>query len=575
MLKDTTAMNPKGHVKLELYNESEGVFFTKEKKNLVVMDANSIVANMMADPTKTTRLVKEDLGDTPLTSNAAGHFAFTLSVNRDVKATFDKDMGSSNTEKTLTLVGHKNLTKLISVKANGVNLVINQDVFLKDADEGILEFLAAPTGVVEVSFQKVKNSMLDIIRGTEEVTINAKKWTRGETPDDATFKYAVDYSLGEIYFQNTKVNVKVKYSYKTKYALGFMGLGAKPTGHPDGKPVSYSNGDKLKASLDNELAASRMPIIFPTTVEATKPEIDILPTKPEEFVSKSVTEQAAIASADQTLPNDGGKKLLKLNSVKVNGEDIAIGTDVSIQNAATGVIRFKAALLDTDVIDATYELSANKNTHLIYQLSQSPVVKIVSVVHEDFTGVKTPYTIANSGLSLNTGDVWLMNPNAGILQFSTSAFPIQTPGQITVEYQVNAGQTVKFVADFPKGVPGPIKTTQADTFIRNGSSTFALTYLVAKDTSGQFVVASVQVNGAPAASYTVHPDGSKVDVTEAVDGDTIVVTYSYLKDLHEIYTVAMFDGLDSAVSKMFNISGIGPVVKDKNTGMRVTWSVTF
>ena len=97
---------------------------------------------------------------------------------------------------------------------------------------------------------------------------------------------------------------------------------------------------------------------------------------------------------------------------------------------------------------------------------------------------------------------------------------------------------------------------------------------VAKDNNGDFEVISVTRNGSD-ESYTVHADGTRIDVSNVVPGDNVVVEYKYLEEKHEIYQVAMFDEKDPSKSKMFNISGIGPVTKDENTGMRITWSVTF
>jgi hypothetical protein len=72
----------------------------------------------------------------------------------------------------------------------------------------------------------------------------------------------------------------------------------------------------------------------------------------------------------------------------------------------------------------------------------------------------------------------------------------------------------------------------------------------------------------------VSSDGTQIILNTAINtGDKLNITYQYLQDSHDIYQVGMFT--DQTDGDMFNISGIGPVTKDKNTGMRITWTVTF
>jgi hypothetical protein len=583
MIQDVAAMNPKGHVKVELYDEN-GVFYTKEKKNLVVLDANSIVAEMMANPSKMIRMTQTDKGDTSLTANAEGTYTFSLYVQPEVKATYDKDIPSNNSNTTITLDGVENITALLSVKEGTNVLQINEDVFLKDAEKAILEFAVAPTQPITVTYRKVKDPMVRIVEGTEVVKVGTETWKRGNVASDANKTYVIDYKTGEVKFENTKVNVTVTYDYHRKYCLGFMALGGKPAGHPDFLPVSFSNVDKNKTDMPEEFDGSRMPIMFPAEITTGKPEIDIFPTKPIDFIEKTVTITAADNDSDGTVDvvydiDNSGSKLLQLVSVKnlTTSTDLVVGTDVQIKDANAATIEFTNIPNSGDQFEVKFRLQANNN-HLTYQLTQAPIVALESVIHEDINGNKTNYVIQDRGLKLGQGDVWLLNPNAGIIQFSatpSTGVPVETPGQLTIQYRVNAGKVVKFIADFPKGVPGPVKLTKTETFtVSNGMTTFALAYPVAKDTNGNFIIASVKRNG-NSESYTISPDGTQITVNNAVNGDVIEVEYTYEKTTHEIYQVAMFDGKDKATSKMFNISGIGPITKDQNTGMRVTWSVTF
>ena len=109
---DTTSMNPKGHVKLELYDES-GVFFTKEKKNLVVTSSHEIVANMMSNPAKTSRLRQQDVGDTPVTANENGMFVLELSTKENQKRTVSQDVLSTNTETLFNILDLKSITEIL------------------------------------------------------------------------------------------------------------------------------------------------------------------------------------------------------------------------------------------------------------------------------------------------------------------------------------------------------------------------------------------------------------------------------------------------------------------------------
>jgi hypothetical protein len=583
MLQEAVSMNPKGHVKVELYDE-HGVFYTKEKKNLIVLDANSIFAEMMANPTKMIRISQKDEGNTDLTTNPEGTYTFRLSVQPEVKLTHTKDIPSTNTEKVIMMDGVDQITELLSVKVGTKVAVLNKDVFLRDAERGVIEFVTPPTEPITITYRKVKDPMVKIVEGTEVVKVGSETWTRGNAASDAAKTYVIDYKTGEVKFENTKINVTVTYDYHRKYCLGFMALGGKPQGHPDYMPVSFSNADKNKTDMPEEFDGSRVPILFPAEISEGKAEIDIFPTKPVEFVEKTVTITAADTNGDDVAEmvysiDNSGAKVLKLVSVKniTTSTDLVIGTDVKLKDAQAGAIEFLSAPTVGDQFEVTYQLQSSNN-HLTYQLTQAPVVFLESVVHEDIYGNKTSYVIKDRGLKVGQGDVWLLNPNAGIIQFSatpSTGVPVETPGQLTIQYRVNAGKVVRFIADFPKGVPGSALLTKTEQFtVNNGNTTFVLTHPVAKDTGGNYKVSTVTKNG-QAVTYSLSADGTKVTVDNAVNGDVIEITYEYEKTTHEIYQVAMFDGKDKATSKMFNISGIGPITKDQNTGMRVTWSVTF
>lgn len=590
ILNDTSLLNPKGQVRLELYNE-DGVFFTKEKKNLVVTSANEIVANMISNPAKVSRLTQEDNKELERTVNDEGHYILNLSIQPEIVKTTSQDVISTNEEKIFTIEGFSDVEEILSVKVGENELVVDQDVFILDAAEGKVVFEVAPKSVIEIKFQSVQDKQIKIIPGTEIIEVGGQLWKRGAVPSHIDNVYSINYKTGQVSFQNTVSDVVAMYDCLKQYGLGFMGLGGKPEGHLDHQPVSFSQTDKSLVRMNQEFDNSRVPIIYPSSIEEGKPELEVFPTKPIAFEEKTVTIVAKDDDLDQVIDSiykidDSGKKLIKLVSATklaaeddLEGvdEDLVIGEGIQIKDAAQATVEIVGELQENDTFEVVFQLQSS-NLHLNYQLAMTPVVQLVSVVHENAaTNKVTAYDIKDNGMKIGSGDVWMMNANAGIMQFNSNpsnGVPVNEPGQLTIEYKVNSGTVVKFIADFPKGTPGPIKLEKTDTFSSAGETTFLLSKTVSKGQEAQFEVLSVTRNGNE-ETYTVHADGTKVDVDNITSGDIVLITFKYLEDAHEVYQVAMFDENDVANSKMFNISGIGPVRKDKDTGMRITWSVTF
>jgi|GEM_PF-3510599 len=598
MLKDVSSMNPKGHVKLELYND-EGVFYTKEKKNLVVQSANEIVAHMMADPAKVLRINQVDKGDSALTANSNSLYPFSLTVQHEVKGRLENNWGTTNTKTEFQLEELKGITSLDAVTVGDTQLVINEDVFVVDAEAGKIQFAQAPTDNVVIRFHKVKNPYMKMIVGTETVTVNGVPWKRATVANNAQKKYQVDYRTGEILFQSPVSNVEVKYDYHMNYCLGFMALGGKPnSSHPNYQPVEFGHSNRLDTFMKNELPGSRMPIMYPASVSNGATELEpAIPTQPIASVQKTAT-VTIIDTGDGTtkqlvydLPNihdsgsgAAGRTLLELVTVKnvtLNNADILAGTKIKTNTFSSVKIEFASSDVNIgDSVQVIYRLKLD-NRHLTYQLGQSPVVKLISVRHIDAvdnTKIRE-YNIVDSGLRPNQGDVWISNPNTGHITFSenpTGGPQVHTPGQLQVEYMVNSGTVVKFVADFPKGVPAPVlEDTTKVVNVVSGQTTITLDYPIAKNEQGVFIEPEVIINGTKLSSsdYTISVDGKSITPNSLSAGQTVTVKHKYEKTTHDIYQVAMFD--DKVGGKMFNISGIGPVTKDKNTGMRVTWSVTF
>jgi hypothetical protein len=577
-MNDQMQLTAKGRVKLELYNEKDEVTFTKEKKNLVVLTANEIVGDVMSDPAKMVRANAVDKGDSLQTPGADGFFVFDLKKAREANGSYEIDKGGTNTVKDLKIPDAGVITELYKVTANGADLVINQDVFIKDADKAELVFKTAPLNQVKVEFRHVKNPYSEIVAGTEVIKVNGEAFAQGITPSDADKTYTIDYRTGIVKFETGKFNVEAKYVFKIKYALGFMGIGGKPAVHPVGKPVEFSNGDKLMKSMANEYAGSRSAIQYPAAVSKGDPEIQVLPTKPAAYVEKQQI-FTANGTVDVFNVNNSGK-VAGIVSIKVNGTNVTAGA--TIQNAVDGTIKLASKPPSGASVDIVYQEQVNTD-YLNYYLAEGPVVELVSVKHQAFDNTVTAYKIepGTGGLEVGKGDVWLVNPTQGIVQFNeypTQGVPVQTPGQLTIEYRINSGSVVQYIADFPKGVPGPMLQEEPNEVlaVKAGVVTYALNHAIAKGSDGNFIV-EVKINDTVmtrGSQYSISSDGKQITFTTSPSvSDAIVVKYSWLNETHEIYQVAMFTEQEGG--KMFNISGVGPVTKDKNTGMRLTWSVTY
>lgn len=629
MNQDTIKMNPRGHVKLELYNE-HGVFNTIEKKNLIVLDANKIVANVLADPSKTIRLSETVNSTTEDVTADNGYYYIKLPVQTEQLEEVSIAL-SSGGQTTVDIPDATDITEILNAEIDDGStitiLTMNTDIFISDAKQGVVSFASAQTGTFTIKYRRIVDATRKIIEGTETVIIGGTTWTRANEPIDANQQYAIDYKTGEIYFESPKTTApSITFDYEASYTLGFMGIGDKPNDHPDGQPVSFPESKKFLQSMENEFENARQPIHFPATLEQGKPEIDVLLAKQIDTIGKTDIVTISDADASGTLETvelqysldvstpslgaDETRPILTISKVECTGPSdspnvgnvytvgsIADGADVEILNRTTGEIQFNASasIQDTDEITFTYELRQNTN-HLRYQLNASPAVELLSVKFEDNNGVVTDFIIgeyedgtSTHGLELGVnGQVQIINVNAGVIEFAESAESIlkNTPGTLTVEYKVNSGTVVKFTSDFPKGVPGP-EIVQASDYINNspsGALTYDISPAIAEDPNnpGTYLVDEVIIDGDSSTTdntitWNVLNNGSQIELTgsHAAPMSNITIKYKRVKTTHNIYQVAMFDHKNKDLGKMFNISGIGPVTKDKNTGMRITWSITF
>lgn len=582
MLRDfQSALNVKGHVKLEMYNDQDGVFFTKEKKNIAVHSLNNIIAQMMSDPAGKTRAKHTDKGDTTLTPNANGVYVFDLKHACESEGTYTTDVGSANTSTELVIPEITRLLRIVSVKVDGKDLVLNKDVSIKDADTATVRFAVAPKNTVSITFRKVVSDYAEIAEGSEVVTVNGQAYTLSDVPSEADQHYAIDYKLGKVYFAEAKTNVQVDYQFKLFYSLGFMGLGGKPAGHPDNKPVEFSDSDKIRIKMEGEFKDARQMIQYPSVVSTGDPEIEVFPSKPIAFTEKTVT-----ITGDGTktkFPLNPTNKVLKILSAKLD----TTAADVPFTQDIANVV-FTTAPASGEKVNVRFQDQLD-NSHLIFDMADAPLMELVAVRHQALDNTVKEYKIVDKGLTLGQGDVWIMNSAKGIVQFSTAPVGVdpldpakkppvvETPGLLTFEYRVNSGTTVQFVADFPKGVPGPMNVEKTETLnISAAVTTYALAKPAVKDANGKFIL-EVTLNGVlqvEGTGYEVSADGKQITFKVTLqDTDSVTAKYQYSESTHVVYQVGMF--AEQEDGKMSNISGIGPVTKDASTGMRVTWAMTI
>lgn len=589
--KDLSMVNAKGRVLLERYDET-GVIETIEKKNLVVQDSNKIVALMMATPGKKTRYTHNEKGAAAVNAGVDGFYDYQLKKHRFMDAVHTIDPGGANTETVFTI--NQKIESISNVSVGGSTITEHDGYILRDASMGKIEFVVAPKAAISISFLKDEKVDQALVKGSEKVYVANELWKRGATPIDSAKVYSFDEKRGVIKFQTTKIDVAVAVEVEMPYGLGFMGLGGKPAGAPDFQAIAFSRLDKLKKNMPEELANTRVPINFPAEITSGIPEVEVFNTKPalteDKTQNVTITETGGTVVLTATLDRVsayGARDVYKIVSAirASDSKDLALAGEVKITDAKTGAIAFTTGkVAKDDVIVVKYQLLLSSD-HRRFNLSEAPAIELKAIRHTHaVTGEITQYKIEDAGLTIGKGDVWFSNPNAGQIEFA--AVPVgmtgvknavETVGQLTVEYFVNAGTTVKFVADFPKEIPDVTLVSETKTQALSGATTVSLLHPIAKDAQSKFLVTEVKVNGADVTEgvgYSVAADGLSVTFLTASGSESIKIVYKFEKMSFDVYQVAMFDGI-GADAKMFNICPIGPVSKDRKTGMRVTWSVTF
>lgn len=192
--------------------------------------------------------------------------------------------------------------------------------------------------------------------------------------------------------------------------------------------------------------------------------------------------------------------------------------------------------------------------------------------HRSLIEIKEVYNISK-GEEIPLSAVWIVDAVNGNIQFETAP---EASDVIRITYTWNSGSTVTFIADFPPNVPGPqqvkghVYTTKTGDY--TGDSAVDRVYQLPHRPDEVISVVVGETTLIPGNDYTVSGNQIILNSTPQAGVD-LKVTYNYTKQSADIYEVGLFTEDEGGF--MFAISGIGPVTKDVNTGMRVTWSITF
>lgn len=486
MLCDTAALNPKGWVKVDVYDAVTGEIVQHvENHNVVTNAVSEIVARILSNPGAHKAIRTTVTLNTDTAPDNTGFYVLQLPHHRSAVRSVTL---TGTDSKTLSLGSTGRLIRLDKVLVGGAAQRIGIDVWISNEDAGQITFAnVIPQGTpVEVDYTYRVDSRVYIEPGSEVVTVGAVTYERSNMtdaqgrliPEDG--KYVIDEETGRIWFNQVLEGVTVTYTYKMVLGVVFMGISDRPAGHPVGQPIVFTDADKGKLTLDAEYAGARQPIIFPA-----------------EVTTGSTYQDTIVGNGIDTVFTLSHRNLLTINSVYNVSKGVAIPAEqVTIFDAPSGRIKFATPPAATDVIRITY--------------------------------------------------TW------------------------------NSGSTVTFIADFPPEVPGPQKVSgQVHTFTTgdyNSDGTVDRIYQLPYAPDEVVSVMLGQTVLTPGADYSVNGNQLVLNSTPPASQE-LRVTYNYTKQTADIYEVGLFT--DEEGGLMFAISGIGPITKSTNMGVRVTWSVTF
>ncbi len=536
-INDCYGMNAKGHVKIEKIDENGNVIDTIENHNVVVNDATDLVAAALADPSGYTEVAKtfqeeidivaDDLGrhflENPL---PYGKCTLRTAVIQMSEVNSNVPEGAGQAEVVLP-EGFRPVYDIKSLKLvkddEEMHLNPTVNTFVKDEEEGVIVFVDDITkedyDQVEMEVYRIENRSTAIIPGSEEVHLTSQHHLSSNTYDQLVPDirkadedlYGIDYNTGEVWFHDD-----------------YGGDGNKGGTATIKYKYKVINGINFMGIGD---AISSHPRGYPVVL--TDDHKDLTGLRNE---------------------HEGARQPLIFPAKITRGS-----TDTVARQADGETEKFKTPANHTPLLEI---VDVTVYTEEGVPISYEPVDEFTGVsdgTDEDYYEVK----IADEGKG---------SGNNGILKFNPAP-PAADMRNVRIDYRWDSGATVNFVAEFSPEVPqARLRTTQEAFTADQGQTDYYLEHdameilSVYKDGNEEISLDLVELDESV---------GNKVvlDIGPE-DGTPITIEYRYEQRNFDIYEVGLFNGPHED-ALMFSISGIGPITKDENTGMRITWSITF
>lgn len=462
---------------------------------------------------------------------------------------------------------------------------------------------------LKMKFYRRSNYSTSIISGSEVVyagpdITSAVKYEReqGEgnvedgvyypDSDNTTNTYGIDYDAGVVYFGEQKEYVKVEYDYEVAPGANYMGLSDMPDDHDPRLPVSITEQTHLYATeLDNEYKNARRPVKFPCSWDRGVERVKKFQAKFDGY------EYFEYDAEEPILVNSQDTDPIILNEV---GTTLKQGEHYEVDSS--GIVKVFNNMFSVDHENMTITFHADST-----EFSGSSI--FINYSYEDQTAGETKQnTDSVSTSTLTAGDdvVSLVHaPVEGSVRVTSgsdlsSSSPVGIVRNFEFKYSADVGVIVNFVADFPNGTIEPIQNAKKVDYFNetqdfnagtNGreislSEDINMVYdawaKASEDDAWQKLEANVDYTHRNGNFVIGVNDGTSEFAAWPTDSNGnqyryFKISYGHYKDEFGVYEVGLFNGRnpDSENSIMFAIAGLGPVYVDQNTGLRITWSITF
>jgi hypothetical protein len=608
-----------GNLKIELYNENGEVLYKQEKKNMIVHDAHAIVGHTMGNPGKKIKAKEKEIFE-----NTGGKKTVELKRAEYQNIKMEVELAGVGSISEIELNSEKSFfdsVESVVLIDNGdleETVEFNTGYKIENSSKEKVVFV---TPIEESDYKKIiikytikKDIPISIVPYSEKVKTGTglleTEYKRGLVASDSALTYKINDKTGEILFETDKTNIVVEYEYFLPYGINFMSIGGLPAGHTLGNPFAYPTTAKRYKSMAEEFDNARQIVEFERNVEPASNEIRQFVKKdaalPDKLIYNIGLTDGPVLTIEKVTWKSGvgnsGSELSDIPAVR----GLKLDDSVYIKNANAGEIELKAALYDSipngNTFQVEYKINSGTKVSYIADFPRGyPVV--LKTETETFVASAVPVSeiITLSKEILNVKSVKHM--------------PLNTPLVDGVDFDLNANPKEIDLTGYYSGSGVPTATDEtvygvdvnADPQIVLSETLSSATVTVKMTPAG----GGATITLTPTTDYSVDLIGNFVDLTAYVSGtptiddddeflieyitsaavvinptDSFVVEYETSSKKIDIYTVGMFTHQDKNTqdptkpeydksSKMFNLSGIGPVTKDENIGMRINWSVTY